>query len=88
MPKRIKIIITTFLFVFSIFIVSINTNASCYDEIKVEVEALVDEGKLPEYHQKLSSNTGYQTLYTKMYRQASAGTKEYFASIEYSNLLR
>jgi hypothetical protein len=87
MPKRIKIIITTFLFVFSIFILPINTFASYYEEIKVEVEALVDEGKLPEYHKKLSSNTGYQTLYTKMYRQASAGTKEYFASMDYSNLL-
>jgi hypothetical protein len=65
MPKRKKIIITTFLFVFSIFILPINTFASYYEEIKVEVEALVDEGKLPEYHKKLSSNTGYQTLYSK-----------------------
>ena len=88
MHKKIRILLTTFALVLSLFILcSGSVYASEYDAIQTEVETLVNNGKLGSQHKKLAYNVGYQTLYTKMYRQASAGTKEYFASMDYSNLL-
>ena len=87
MRKKIKIIITTFCLVLSLFIFTgISVNASEYDEIAKEVETLVNNGTLGAQHKSFMHNTGYQTLYTKMYRQGSQGTKEYFGNMNYSQL--
>ncbi len=87
MSKRIKLLLITFSLLLSLFLLPSAVYASEYDEIKNEVATLVKEGALPDYHNKLLTNTGYQTLYTKMYRQGREGTKEYFSSMSYSDLL-
>ena len=88
MSKKVKILLTTFSLVLSLFIFcSSNVYASEYDEIQTEVEMLVNRGKLGSQHKRLCYYTGYQTLYTKMYRQGSQGTKDYFANISYSELV-
>ncbi|MCR5224070.1 MAG: hypothetical protein K6C11_02870 [Bacilli bacterium] len=88
MRKRIKILIVMLCgMVTLLFISSPNVFASEYDDIQNEVAELVEEGKLPSYHNNLSSSAGYQTFYTKMYRQGDDELKSYFASIKYANLL-
>ena len=87
MRKKIKIIITTFCLVLSLFIFAgISVNASEYDEIAKEVETLVNNGTLGAQHKNFMHNTGYQTLYTKMYRQGNSSLKSYFAEMNYSQL--
>ena len=87
MRKKIKIIITTFCLVLSLFIFAgISVNASEYDAIQAEVETLVNNGTLGPQHKRLAHNVGYQTLYTKMYRQGNESLKSYFAEMNYSQL--
>ncbi len=88
MSKKLKILITTLCFVLSLFIItSSNVYASEYDDIQEEVDNLVTVGIFGDQHKRLSSNVGYQTLYTKMYRQGNANTKDYFANMSYGELL-
>ena len=87
MRKKIKILITTFCLVLSLFILTgVTVNASEYDEIQKEVETLVNNGTLGSQHKRLCHNTGYQTLYTKMYRQGNQAMKSYFGNMSYSEL--
>ena len=87
MRTKIKILITTFCLVLSLFIFTgINAFASEYDDIQTEVVSLINQGKLPTFHRNLARNTGYQTMYTKMYRQGSEGTRNHFAGLSESNL--
>ena len=88
MSKKVKILLTAFTLVLSLFIFcSSNVYASEYDEIQTEVVDLVNQGKLQTFHRNLARSTGYQTLYTKMYRQGSQGTKDYFANMSQSELV-
>ena len=87
MRKKIKIIITTFCLVLSLFIFcSGSVYASEYDEIAKEVETLVNNGTLGAQHKSFMHNTGYQTLYTKMYRQGNSSLRSYFGNMNYSQL--
>jgi len=88
MSKKLKILITTLCFVLSLFIItSSNVYASEYDDIQEEVDNLVTVGIFGDQHKRLSSNVGYQTLYTKMYRQGTQAMKSYFAEMTYGELL-
>lgn len=87
MKRKLKVLIATFITaVVLVLTLSVSVHASEYDAIQTEVSTLVSAGKLPSYHNYLSSSPGYQTLYTKMYRQGDSETKEYFASLSYSNI--
>ncbi len=87
MSKKVKILLTAFLAVLSLFVITgNNVYASEYDEIQEEVNNLVDNGTLGSQHKALAHNVGYQTLYTKMYRQGNQGSREYFASMSFSQL--
>ena len=69
MSKKVKILLTAFLAVLSLFVITgNNVYASEYDEIQTEVVDLVNQGKLQTFHRNLARSTGYQTLYTKMFR--------------------
>ncbi len=81
MSKRIRIFMTLVIGIAMVFMLSANVHASEYDSIQNEVSQLVDNGKLPSYHKSFSSSAGYQTLYTKMYRQGDDELKQYFASM-------
>ena len=88
MHKKIRILLTTFALVLSLFILcSGSVYASEYDAIQAEVETLVNNGTLGSQHKKLAHNVGYQTLYTKMYRQGNSAMKSYFAEMTYGELL-
>ena len=88
MRKKVTILLIAFTLVLSLFIFcSSNVYASEYDEIQTEVVDLVNQGKLQTFHRNLARSTGYQTLYTKMYRQGSQGTKNYFANMSQSELV-
>ena len=87
MKRKLKVIIASIITsIMLIFSISVNVHASEYDAIQTEVSTLVSAGKLPEYHNYLSQSAGYQTLYTKMYRQGDDELKEYFASLSYGEL--
>ena len=87
MSKRIKILICTFTLILSLFIFAgIGVYASEYDDIQNEVSTLVVNGTLQGFHNNLSRDTGYQTLYTKMYRQGSTGVKNHFTNLSESEL--
>ena len=87
MKRKLKVIIASIITaIMLIFSISVNVHASEYDAIKQEVSTLVSAGKLPEYHNYLAQSAGYQTLYTKMYRQGDDELKEYFASLSYGEL--
>ena len=87
MSKKVKILLTAFIAVLSLFVITgNNVYASEYDEIQEEVNNLVDNGTLGSQHKALAHNVGYQTLYTKMYRQGNQGSRDYFASMSFSQL--
>ena len=87
MRKKVKIIITTFCLVLSLFIFTgVSVHASEYDDIQAEVTSLISQGKLSSFHNNLARSTGYQTLYTKMYRQGTEGTRNHFAGLSESQL--
>ena len=88
MHKKVRILLTTFALVLSLFILcSGSVYASEYDAIQTEVETLVNNGTLGNQHKKLAHNVGYQTLYTKMYRQGNGAMRSYFAEMTYGELL-
>ena len=87
MRKKVKIIITTFCLVLSLFIFAgVSVHASEYYDIQTEVTSLISQGKLSSFHNNLARSTGYQTLYTKMYRQGTEGTRNHFAGLSESQL--
>ena len=87
MSKRIKILICTFTLMLSLFVfASVGVHASEYDDIQNEVATLVNNGTLQSFHNNLSRDTGYQTLYTKMYRQGSNGVKTHFKNLSEQQL--
>ena len=87
MRKKIKILITTFCLVLSLFVCcSTSVFASEYDDIQAEVTSLISQGKLSTFHNNLARSTGYQTLYTKMYRQGTEGTRNHFAGLSEAQL--
>lgn len=60
--------------------ITINVQAaSFYNDIKQEVSNYVTSGDLPEWHNNLAGDTGYQTLYTKMVR--TSNMLSYFKTI-------
>lgn len=85
--KKLKVFMLLILGVICLLLAPSNVYASTYDDIQSEVSNLVNQGKLPTYHNYYSQMTGYQTYYMKMYKTSSSeSTKEYFASMSQSEL--
>lgn len=82
--KKIKKFILFLAILLPLFFITVNVNAaSFHQDIQTEVAAHVSAGRLPSYHNNLSGDTGYQTLYTKM---LTSNNLDYFKTISEQNL--
>lgn len=86
MRKKVKILLIALFGIIGMCFIGVDTFAAEYEDIPNEVATLVENGTFQSYHLALSYNTGYQTLYTKMYRQGGSSTKEAFAKMTSSEL--
>lgn len=67
--QKLVLIIFICFVIFSLSHLQINA-ATFHEDIVSEVTYYVEQGKLPAYHSSLSSDSGYQTYYTKRVRTA------------------